>query len=135
MEFLFLLIVLASCGCTADIYCLAQRGAGPHPIFLINLFLGLTVLGWLVAFAWHSRRKCAKQLKAALPHYTVYRFSPFIFPRDSDWRSLRDRQRCLGFHLFHSGGLNMQASRTSWSRSGSLERKAHPRIWPKTAAK
>jgi hypothetical protein len=26
------------------------------PIFLINLFLGLTVFGWLVAFAWHSRR-------------------------------------------------------------------------------
>jgi hypothetical protein len=104
------------------------------PIFLINLFLGLTVFGCLS----HSRGTAVEMreaVEAALPHPTVYRFSPFIFPRDSDWRSLRDQQRCRGFHLFHSGGRNMQASRTSWSRSGSLERKAHPRIWPKTAAK
>lgn len=62
--------------------------------------------------------------------------SDLFFHAIQDWRSLRDPQRCRGFHLFlHTGGLNMQASRTCWSRSGSLERKAHPRIWPKTAAK
>ena len=62
--------------------------------------------------------------------------SDLFFHAIQDWRSLRDPQRRRGFHLLlHTGGLNMQASRTSWSRSGSLERKAHPRIWPKTAAK
>lgn len=96
---------------------LAQKSAGIHAYLPHQPFARLDRL----------RLVCRMRVG---PQWTLF------FHAIQDWRSLRDRQRCRGCYLvLHPGGLNMQASKTSWSRSGSLERKAHPRIWPKIAAK